>query len=55
MKRCLQFWDPWNVRLHQGYGGHFRCNSESGGEGSWTPVLVAVRANIYTFIRREFL
>jgi len=23
----------------------------NGGEGSWTPVLVAIRANIYTFIR----
>jgi len=24
----------------------------SGGEGSWTPVLVAIHANIYMFIRR---
>ena len=25
---------------------------EDGGEGNRTPVLVAIRANIYTFIRR---
>ena len=43
------------VRLRQGYGGHFRSKSESGGEGSRTPVLAAIGANIYTFIRRKVL
>jgi len=43
------------ARLRQGYGGHFRSKSESGGEGSRTPVLAAIGANIYTFIRRKVL